>query len=264
MKRTACALLLLLCFAAAAVHSSAPVSVRVLTYNIHHGEGTDGQFDLARVAALISAASPDLVALQEVDQRTARAGGVDQLAELTRLTGMHGHFGKAMDFQGGAYGVAVLTRQPIVRAENRALPDRVDREPRTGLTVDVRVQPDGPLVHFTSTHLDQGREQEHRLEQATFLNDTLAAGGTIPAILAGDMNSRPDTQVMQLLAGRWLAAFPLLPPVAPDRPRGLVDHVLARPADDWRALETSVIDDRLASDHRPLLAVLEWTPTATH
>ena len=263
MTRTACALLLLVCFAVAG-RSSAPVSVRVLTYNIHHGEGTDGRFDLARVAALISAAAPDLVALQEVDQRTDRAGGVDQLAELEQMTGMHGLFGKAMDFQGGGYGVAVLTRQPVVRAVNRPLPERADREPRTELTVDVRTTPDGPLVHFTSTHLDQGRDQEHRLAQATYLNDVLTTGRDLPGILAGDMNSRPDTEVMQMLAGRWLALFPLLPPVAPDRPRGLVDHVLARPAEDWRALETEAIDDRLASDHRPLLVVLEWTPTATH
>ncbi len=263
MKQTVCALLLLVGFSVAA-RSSAPVAVRVLTYNIHHGEGTDGGFDLSRIAALIAAASPDLVALQEVDRGTARSGGVDQLAELERLTGLHGLFGKAMDFDGGAYGVAVLTRQPVVRAVNRPLPERANREPRTELTVDVRTQPDGPLVHFTSTHLDQGRDQEHRLAQATFLNDVLATSGDMPGILAGDMNSRADTEVMQVLAGRWLTLFPMLPPVAPDRPRGLVDHVLARPAEDWRSLETQVIDDRLASDHRPLLVVLEWTPAATH
>ncbi len=201
MKRTACALLLLVCFSAAA-RSSAPIAVRVLTYNIHHGEGTDGLFELSRVAALIAAASPDLVALQEVDRGTARAGGVDQLAELERLTGMHGLFGKAMDFDGGAYGVAVLTRQPVVRAVNRALPEQADREPRTALTVDVRMNPDGPLVHFTSTHLDQWRDQAHRLAQATFLNDMLDMGGDMPGILAGDMNSRPGTDVMQVLAAR--------------------------------------------------------------
>ncbi len=262
MKRIACALLLLVGFSAAA-RSTEPIAVRVLTYNIHHGEGMDGRFDLPRLAALISAAEPDLVALQEVDQRTDRAGGVDQMAELERLTGMHGEFGKAMDFQGGAYGVAVLTRQPVERAVNRALPNRADREPRTELTVDVRPHAAGPLVHFTSTHLDQGREQDDRLAQAGFLNDVLTAGRDLPAILAGDMNSRPDTEVMLLLAGRWLTSFPVLPAVAPDRPRGLVDHVLARPTQDWRAVQTDVIEDRLASDHRPLLVVLEWTPMAT-
>ena len=87
---------------------AAPPIVRALTYNIHHGEGTDGRLDLSRLAAIISSAAPDLVALQEVDLGTARAGGVDQLAELGRLTGMHPVFGKAMDYQGGAYGVGVL------------------------------------------------------------------------------------------------------------------------------------------------------------
>ncbi len=55
--------------------------LRILTYNIHHGEGTDGRFDLARIAGVINGQRPDLVALQEVDRRTTRASGVDQAAE---------------------------------------------------------------------------------------------------------------------------------------------------------------------------------------
>src|SRR5258707_15896745 len=93
---------------------AAPVVVRVLTYNIHHGEGTDGEFDLPRLANVIKSVEPDLVALQEVDEATERASGVDELAELGRLTGMHTAFGKAMDFQGGAYGVGVLSRWSIL------------------------------------------------------------------------------------------------------------------------------------------------------
>src|SRR5688572_8882435 len=96
-----------------------PGTLRVLTYNIHHGEGTDGVFDLARIAEVIKSARADLVALQEVDQGTDRAGGVNQLDELARLTGMHAEFGKAMDYMNGGYGVAVLSRWPLVRAHNR-------------------------------------------------------------------------------------------------------------------------------------------------
>lgn len=69
----------------------APVAsdaLRVLTYNIHHGEGTDGVLDLERIAGVIKGASPDLVALQEVDVGAERTGGVDQAGELGRLTGM--------------------------------------------------------------------------------------------------------------------------------------------------------------------------------
>ena len=124
--------------------SAAPI-LRVLTYNIHHGEGLDGRLDLARTAAIVSGADPDLVALQEVDRGTRRTGGQDQVAELERLTGMHAVFGKAMDYQGGAYGVAVLSRSPIRRISNRRLPGSPDREPRTALSVDVDARaPVGP------------------------------------------------------------------------------------------------------------------------
>src|SRR5687768_15481548 len=76
-----------------------PLRLRVLTYNIHHGEGVDGRLDLERIARVITAEEPDLVALQEVDVKTRRTGGVDQAAELARLTGMHFAFGKAIDYE---------------------------------------------------------------------------------------------------------------------------------------------------------------------
>src|SRR6185503_20621609 len=138
--------------------AAVPRTVRVLTYNIHHGEGTDGQFDLPRLAAVMKSAEPDLVALQEVDERTQRASGVDELAELGHLTSMYTAFGKAMHFQGGNYGVGVLSRWPIVGTENHPLPGSPDREPRTALTVAVRISENAPLLEFTSTHLDHGRE----------------------------------------------------------------------------------------------------------
>ena len=244
---------------------SAP-TLRVLTYNIHHGEGTDGVFDLPRIAGVVKAARPDLVALQEVDERTTRVQGVDQLDELGRLTALHTTFGKAMAFSGGDYGVAVLSRWPILSADNEPLPSSADREPRTALTVRVRAGERGPVVQFTCTHLDQGRDEQDRLEQAAFLNATEAHDG-IPAILAGDMNSRPDTVVMKTLETEWtdaaaaadpalLNALSLTVPAA--RIRYRPDYVLYRPASSWRVIESSVIDETVASDHRPVLAVLEW------
>ena len=75
---------------------SDPLTLRILSYNIHHGQGTDGIFDLERLARVISSVEPDLVALQEVDRATTRSGGVDQAAELARLTGMEAAFGKTI------------------------------------------------------------------------------------------------------------------------------------------------------------------------
>ena len=76
-------------------------TLRVMTYNIHITQGMDGRFDPRRIAGVIEAADVDIVAMQEVDIKTRRSGGVDQLAELKKLTGMHGVFGKGRDFDGG-------------------------------------------------------------------------------------------------------------------------------------------------------------------
>ena len=88
--------------------STAPLRLRVLTYNIHHGEGMDGKLDLPRIARVIRATEPDLVALQEIDQRTERTGQVDQSETLGTLTGMQVVFGGNIRFQGGDYGNAVM------------------------------------------------------------------------------------------------------------------------------------------------------------
>jgi len=104
MSRIWSSLLLLATFSSIAAAPGAH-TVRVLTYNIHHGEGMDGFFDLPRLARIIEATGADLVALQEVDQGTQRSSGVNELTELARLTRFHPAFGKAMDFQGGGYGM---------------------------------------------------------------------------------------------------------------------------------------------------------------
>jgi endonuclease/exonuclease/phosphatase family metal-dependent hydrolase len=234
-----------------------PVRVRVLTYNIHHGEGLDGRFDLPRLADIMNATEADLIALQEVDRGTRRASGVDQLAELARLTGMHAAFGKAMDYQGGAYGVAVLSRTPFRQVRNRRLPGSPDREPRTALTVDVDVGERSPRIQFTTTHLDQARDLMDQVAQASYLAAGLSSGQEA-RILAGDMNTRPDTLTMQILARRWTDTFADPPPDPNGRPRRRVDYVMVRPAASWRTLESRYIDAPLASDHQPVLVSLEW------
>jgi endonuclease/exonuclease/phosphatase family metal-dependent hydrolase len=237
-----------------------PLTVRVVTYNIHHGEGTDGRFDLSRLASVVTSVNPDLVALQEVDQGTERASGVSELTELARLTHMHPAFGKAMDYLGGQYGVAVLSRWPLLRTDNAPLPSVADREPRTALSVEVNTGKHGPLIQFTSTHLDQMRDPGNRLAQARYLNERLVHEDGQATILAGDMNARPGTEVMDLFDEQWNdpPADDPSPTWPNGRPRSRVDYVLVRPASNWRVIESRIIDEPVASDHRPLLVVLEW------
>ena len=140
--------------------------LRVLTYNIHHGEGTDGRFDYERLAGVITDLNPDVVALHEVDRKTRRARGIDQPALMEKLTGMKSVFGRSFHYSGGEYGNAVLSRLPVDNVQTHYLPFRFGQEPRAA--VAARVSPDNGLPRFilVSTHLStraRGSEQAHQL-----------------------------------------------------------------------------------------------------
>jgi endonuclease/exonuclease/phosphatase family metal-dependent hydrolase len=187
-----------------------------------------------------------------------RSGGVDQLTALEGLTGLRGVFGKAMDFDGGSYGVAILSRLPVLEARGARMPGAGDREPRAEITAEVEMRP-GASLQFTSTHLDNGRDIVSRLAQVRFLNARLAGNADQPAILAGDLNSQSNSAVVQVLRQEWNEMFSAPEPLGPEGlPRRRVDHVLGRPAASWRTLDSTVVDDRIASDHRPVIVTLEW------
>ncbi len=171
-----------------------PVTLRIVSYNIHHGAGNDEVLDLERIARLIRSLDPDLVALQEVDNRAERTGGIDQAAELGRLTGMNSVFGKFMDFQGGEYGMAVLSALPVVASENHRLP--AGSEARSALVVRVRLPGDQGELTFAGIHFY--RTAEERMAQARRVLEVLAPEEG-PVILAGDFNSTPDSAVMKLI-----------------------------------------------------------------
>ena len=237
-----------------------PVRIRVMTYNIHHGQGEDGTFDLSRLAKVIRDARPDIVALQEVDCKTRRAGGVDQAAQLGRLTKMHAVFGKAMDYSGGQYGEAVLSRWPILESTAHPLGHDTGTEPRAALAVRVRAGQTGPVLVFVGTHLDHRRDGALRLRQAKKLNELFISEAGLLVILTGDLNATPDSDAMGALLGHWTPAGGKdgAPTWPADTPTDRIDYILLRPAAGWRIVEMTVIDERIASDHRPVLAVLEW------
>lgn len=235
--------------------------LRVLSYNVHHGEGTDGRLDLARIAAVIRAARPDLVALQEVDRGAQRTGGIDQPAEYIRLTGLHGWFGSAMPFQGGDYGQCLLSRWPLREPSVLRLPGTPAREPRIAVAATVEVPGIGRL-RWAGVHLDATRSDEDRWEQVEALRQAFAPEEG-PALLAGDFNDVPESRVLRRMlegTGLWAdtAGATAMPTVPAGAPRSRIDYILALPGGAWRTRESTVLTEAVASDHRPLLAVLEW------
>jgi endonuclease/exonuclease/phosphatase family metal-dependent hydrolase len=241
--------------------SQKPGTIRVLSFNIHHGEGTDGKLDLERIAKVIQTSKADLVALQEVDRNTTRTGSVDQAALLAKLTNMHHAFGANIKLQGGEYGNAVLSRFPITKTKNHPLPLRDNGEQRGVLEVEIHYSPDDPILTMLATHFDHRTDDRERVESAQFLNKLLAQSEPLPAILAGDLNDGPTSRTLVTLESEWKRTHDeSLPTIPVDLPTRQIDFVLVRPVARWTMIETRVLDEPIASDHRPILATLQLVP----
>lgn len=238
-----------------------PFQLRCLTYNIYHGEDMNGGSNLEAVAGIIKSVSADIVALQEVDKNVNRSHNIDLAAELGRLTGMHALFGKAMDYDGGEYGEAVLSRFPVIELVNHALPHSQGHEPRAALAVIAQL-PNGEKFKFIGTHLDHPKNSPDRLQQAIKINE-IVSSDSMPTILAGDLNDTPESEPIRILRGLWTDAAAnsaqfTYPSVNPER---RIDYILYYPKNRWRVTESQVLDEEIASDHRPVLTILELLPT---
>jgi len=232
--------------------------VRVLTYNIYHGETVDAdkRFDLDLLAKIINDTKPDLVALQEVDFKTNRALKIDLVTELSFRTKMAGVFGKAMIFDGGEYGEGVLSKYSFLSTKNHALIAGENKEPRAALEVNVQII-SGDSIRFVGTHLDHTEDETDRINQANQIN-AIFSQDDVPTILAGDLNATPESVTMQVFYKAWKQTCSKNSPTYPAvNPTSKIDYILFRPANKWRIIETKVIKEEKASDHRPVLSVLE-------
>jgi endonuclease/exonuclease/phosphatase family metal-dependent hydrolase len=195
---------------------------RVMTYNIHHGEGLDGKIDLERIASLIRSNRADIVAVQEVDKGVARTARRDFPAELAKLTGMSCLFSNNFSYQGGEYGNAILSRFPVLAVTNHLLPRVITNESRGVLQATLQLQ-SGPVL-FMATHFGAHRDEADRLASADFVQKLIQSGPALPVILAGDFNAVPSSETIRrlrkVLEDAWSVAgqgegfsFPVNPPV---------------------------------------------------
>lgn len=232
--------------------------LRILTYNIHHGEDMNGKLDLQQIANVINATKPDIVALQEVDSVTNRTKQTDQLKELASLTNMNYFYGKSMNYCGGGYGVGILTKLKIVNSFVTLLPGFSKSEPRAMATVELELKNKKHFV-FSAIHLDSDRDPEERIEQAKKIL-VLFSQMKKPSIIAGDFNAQPEEATMKDIVyslynetdpSGYSFSFPSAQPAVK------IDYILVSKGHHWKKIYYEVINEKIASDHRPVLSVVK-------
>jgi endonuclease/exonuclease/phosphatase family metal-dependent hydrolase len=232
--------------------------INVLTFNILHGATTKGDFKLDVIADVIKNANPDLVALQEVDFKTNRAKKYDLATELGWRCHLAPLFGKAMSFDHGEYGDAVLSKSSFLKTDNIALPFTKGREPRTAVAI-LTILNSGDTVAFIGTHLDHVMDETDRIAQANRINQYVAKC-SYPCILAGDFNAEPGSKAIKILEEKWGTTYNINNyefTFPSDKAEKKIDYVMFYPKNKWKTIAAKVICDAIASDHCAYLVTLE-------
>ncbi|AXY78593.1 endonuclease [Paraflavitalea soli] len=230
-----------------------------MSYNIHHANPPSkaGLIDVDAIAAVINKYKPDVVALQEVDVNTKRSG-MNEAVVLAEKTKMNFYFAKAIDHEGGDYGVAILSRYSLSGGTTHKLPtaEGTKGEPRVLATAIIEVN--GKKLVLACTHLDAQRNDTNRVLQINAITGILQQE-TNPVVLAGDLNATPGGAVINTLDQHFTRTCTqncgfTIPQVNPTK---TIDFIAYKPSTNFTVLSHTVIDEQYASDHLPVIVTLK-------
>lgn len=245
-------------------------TLKVMTYNILHGappglKHTNHKIDLSAVAKVIKAEDPDIVALQEVDSMWSRSDNQFQPKVLSELTGMKYYYysdsRSFTDTAGWGYGIAILSKYKIKDEESLYLPYHYHPGSENWVNSIVTVAfPNGKDVKFICAHFDYLYEDNRILE--AHATNTTARTSDIPVILAGDLNSRPGSQPIEILKQAYISSCDECElTFSSDRPRFKLDWIMYSKESPFEVVSEKVIDNedtKFASDHFPYVVELKW------
>lgn len=234
------AIFCLVCFVAGAQ------SLRLMSYNIHNGVGMDKVRDYDRLSSVIRKMHPNIVAIQELDSVTHRSNGDDVLAELAKRTKMKAFYAPAIEYDGGKYGIGVLAKKKPVAVYKYALPGREER--RALIVVEFK------KMVFCCTHLSLTKED--RLASLKIIQDIASRyKGEKPFFVAGDFNDFPDSPLIQSLSQEFQILTDISSPTFPaPSPEEIIDYIAVHKSTPKtvKVIDAEVVDEKVASDHRPV------------
>lgn len=234
------------------------IPLTIMTYNIHHGRGLDGEIDLDRIAGVIRKSQADIVALQEVDIHTKRSGNIDIVKVLSEKTGLkYTAFGQNLEFEGGQYGNAILSKYPVKHIKNHHF-DNISGEQRGVLSTIIDIN--NRDILFLNTHLDhtENDDSERVLYAEKIRDHIIPLYKNQTVILAGDFNDIPGSRMVQIvqsyLNDSWVQAGKgdgfTIPANIPEK---RIDYIFY--SGDLKPVTANVVQSN-ASDHLPLVVKL--------
>lgn len=218
-------------------------TIRMMSYNIQNGKGMDNVVDYQRIADVITQSSPDVIAIQELDSVTNRSKGVDVLSHLASLTDMYAVYGASIPFDGGQYGIGVLSKQQPLSWHRIPLPGK--EEARSLLIVEFID------YVFCCTHFSL--KADDRFASVDLINQAIKDFDK-PVILAGDINDTPESSVLKEFQQNWTILTDTSKFTIPsNNPRRTIDYILGYTPKGYTypVWQTRVLNT-LASDHLPL------------
>ena len=223
-----------------------PPLKRVLTYNIRNATTDDGEVDFADVVRTIHQADADFVALQELDSITHRSNGKDVLRELAVRSRYYPIYGSSIDYDGGKYGLGILSKQQPMAVRKVALPGR--EEARVMLVAEFQD------IVLACTHLSLTAED--RMESAKIILNE-AQQSNKPFMLAGDFNATPESDFIKELERDFIILTPKDKPTFPAHsPKKCIDYIASHKGsgDALVLSDTKVLPHNCVSDHLPVMA----------
>lgn len=220
-----------------------------MSYNIYHGEGLDGKTDYGRLANIIRSKGVDVVAVQEVDSATHRSHGADVLRQIADSAGMVATFARTLDYEGGAYGIGLLSKTRPLKTMSYALPGT--EEPRALLVAEFA------NYVVACTHLSLTAEDQLA---SIYVIRAVAAQTNKPFFLAGDWNAVPGDKTIDEMQRHFTLADDLTTKTYPaNKPTELLDYIALWNARNKKVTlqDFHVVDESVASDHRPVVATYE-------
>ena len=244
----------LLCMLAMVTSAHSQDYLKLMSYNIRNAKGMDNVRNVQRIANVINNEAPDVVAVQELDSMTTRSNQTDVLAEVAERTQMHANYAPAISFQGGKYGIGILSKEQPLSIRTFPLPGR--EEERMLLIAEFKD------YLFACTHLSL--TEEDRLASLDIIKNS-ASTSNKPFFLAGDLNDTPDSKFIKSLQQDFQILTNTKKPTYPaPEPKETIDYIAAwkENTDNFANLSTQVVEEPLASDHRPITVTLRMAKKA--